>query len=78
MRKEIFRARKIPRNKLLDKKKTQEKDNKLTVNFTYFPVFRHLKSQLKQLQVTLACDEGHENIFTDESIIGFKNCSPRY
>ena len=78
MRKEIFRPRKTPRNKLLDKKKTHGKDNKLTINVTYFPVFRHLKSGLKQLQVTLACDEDHENLFTDETIIGFKNCSPRY
>ena len=51
VRKEILRARKIPRNELLDKKKSQGNDSKLTFNVTYYPVFRHLKSQLKELHV---------------------------
>ena len=42
--KEILRARKIPRNELLDKEKSQGNDNKLTFNVTYYPGFRHLKS----------------------------------
>ena len=49
MRKEILRARKIPRNELLDKEKSQGNDSKLTFNVTYYPVFRHLKNQLKEL-----------------------------
>ena len=36
-------------------------------------MFRHLKSQLKELRVILACDEGHENVFPEEPIIRFKN-----
>ena len=35
VRKEILRARKIPRNELLDKEKSQGNDNKLTFNVTY-------------------------------------------
>ena len=46
VRKEILRARKIPRNELLDKKKSQGNDSKLTFNVTYCPVFRYLKSHL--------------------------------
>ena len=36
-------------------------------------MFRHLKSQLKKLHVSLACDEDHKNVFPNEPIIGFKN-----
>ena len=50
VRKEILRTRKIPRNELLDKERSQGNDGKLTFNVTYYPVFRHLKSQLKELR----------------------------
>ena len=46
VQKEILRARKISRNELLDKEKSQGNVSKLTFNATYYPVFRHLKSQL--------------------------------
>ena len=39
VRKEILRARKIPRNELLNKEKSQGNDSKLTFNVTYYPVF---------------------------------------
>ena len=45
VQKEILRASLIPRNKLFDKEKSQGNDSKLTLNFTNYPVFRHLKSQ---------------------------------
>ena len=51
--KQILRARKIPRNELLVKEKSQGNDSKLTFNVTYDPVFRHLKNQLKELHVIL-------------------------
>ena len=54
VRKEILRARKILRNDLLDKEKTQGNDSKLTLNVRYYPVFKHLKSQLKESHVILA------------------------
>ena len=73
VRKEILQARKIPRNELLDKEKSQGNDSKLTFNVTYYPVFRHLKSQLKELHVILACDEAHKKVFPEVPIIGFKN-----
>ena len=73
MQKKILRARKLPRNKLLDKEKSQGNDSKLTFNVIYYPVFRHLKSQLKELQVILACDETHEKVFPEVPSIGFKN-----
>ena len=72
MRKEILRVRKISRNELLDKEKSQSNDSKVTFYVTYYPVFRHLKSQLKELHVILACDEDHQKEFPEVPIIGFK------
>ena len=71
--KEILWARKIPRNELLDEEKSQRYDSKLTFNVTYYPVFRHLKAQLKELLVILACDEDHKKVFHEVPVTGFKN-----
>ena len=65
--------RNIPKNELLDKEKSQRNDSKLTFNVTYYPVFRYLKSQLKELHVILACDEDRKKVFPVVPIIGFKN-----
>ena len=35
-------------------------------------MFRHLKSQLKELHIILACDEVRKNVFPVVPIIGFK------
>ena len=74
--KEILWARKIPRNELLDKKKSQGNDRKLTFNVMYFPVFRHLKNQLKELLFILACVEGHQKVFPEVPIIEVGRCEP--
>ena len=73
MQKEILRAKKIPRNDLLNKEKSQGNDSKLIFNVTYYPVFRHLKSKFKELHVILTCDEVHQRVFPVVQIIGFKN-----
>ena len=36
-------------------------------------MFRHLKSQLKELHVILACDEDPKKVFPEVPIIGFRN-----
>ena len=64
VQKEILWERKIPRNELLDKKRSQVYDSKLTFNVMYYPVFRHLKPQLKVLLVIIACDEDHKKSIT--------------
>ena len=38
----------------------------------YYTEFRHLKSQLKELHVLLACDEDHKRVFPKVPIIGLK------
>ena len=45
VRKEILRVRAIPRDALLEKV-NQEKQNKITFNVTYHPVFRNVRKIL--------------------------------
>ena len=39
----------------------------------YYRVFRHLKSQLKELHTILACDEDHKKECSETQTINFKN-----
>ena len=71
VRKEIRRARAIPRDALLEKVNNQEKQNKITFNVTYHPVFRDVRKIL-ELRVILASDDGHKKVFSDVPMIGFK------
>ena len=70
--KEILRARAIPRDALLEKVNNQEKQNKITFNITYHPVFRNVRKILEELHVILASDDGHKKVFPDVPMIGFK------
>ena len=63
--KEIFWTRQIPWSELLDKKKSQGKDGKLTFNVTYCPMFRHLKSQLVIMTI--------KKVFSDVPVAVSKN-----
>ena len=47
VRKEILRARAIPRDTLLEKVNDQEKQNKITFNITYHPVFPNMRKILE-------------------------------
>ena len=73
VRKEILRARAIPRDALLDKVHNQEKQNKINFNITYHPVFRDVRKILEALHAILASDDGHKKVFPDAPMIGFKN-----
>ena len=59
VRKEIFRARAILKDELLEKVNDQEKQNKITFNTTYHPAFRNIRKILEELHVILACDDGN-------------------
>ena len=72
VRKEILRAKAIPRDALLEKVNNQEKQSKIIFNITYHPVFRDVKKILEDLHVNLASDDGHKKVFPDASLIGFK------
>ena len=58
---------------MLDKEKSEGNGSKLKFNIMYYPVFRHLKSQSKELLVILACDEDHKKVFPEVPIIDFKS-----
>ena len=47
VRKEILRVRAIPRDTLLEKVNDQEKQNKITFNITYHPVFPNMRKILE-------------------------------
>ena len=73
VRQEILRARAIPRDALSEKVNNHEKQNKITFNITYHPVFRNVWKILEELHVILASDEGHKKVFPDVPMNGFKN-----
>ena len=73
VRKEILLARAIPRDALSGKVNNQEKQNKITFNITYLPVFRNVINILEDLHVILASDDRHKKVFPDVPMIGFKN-----
>ena len=60
IRKEILRARAIPRDVLLEKVINQKKQNEITFNITYHPVFRIVRKILEELHVILASDDGNK------------------
>ena len=53
VRKEILRTRAVPRNALLEKVNNQKKQNKITFNITYDPVFRDNRNILEELYIFL-------------------------
>ena len=48
VRKEILRARAIPSDASLEKVNNQEKQQKITFNITYHPVFRNIGKILEE------------------------------
>ena len=70
--KEILRARAIPRDALLEKVNDQEKQNKITFNITYHPVFWNIRNILEELHVILPSDDGLKKVFPDFPMIDFK------
>ena len=71
VRKEILRARAIPRDALLEEVNNQEKQNKITFNITCHPVFGDVRKIFEELHVILASDDGHK-VFPGVPMIGFK------
>ena len=73
VRQEILKARKIPRNELLEKEHNHPEENKLTFNITYYPAFQNTKTILEELQILLAPDDEHQKVFPNVPIVGFRN-----
>ena len=73
VRQEILKARKIPRNELLQKEHNHPEENKLALNITYYPAFQNTKTILEELQILLAPDIEHQKVFPNVPIVGFRN-----
>ena len=73
VRKEILRARAIPRNAFLEKVSNHEKQNEIAFHITYHPVFQNVRKILEELHVILASDDGHKKVFPDVHMIGFRS-----
>ena len=61
------------RDSLLDRENTRGEQNKINFNLTYYLVFQNVKNILAELHLLLTPDVSHKSIFTNVSIIGFKN-----
>ena len=72
VRKEILQARAIPRDAILEKVNNQEKQNKITFDITYYPVFPDVRKVLEELHAILASDDEHKKIFPDAPMTGFR------
>ena len=59
VRQEILKARKIPRNELLEKEHNHPEEIKLTFYITYYPAFQNTKTILEELQILLTPDKEH-------------------
>ena len=68
VRKERIWARTISRDVVLEKGNNQEKQNKITFNITYNPVFRDVRNVLEELNEILASDDRHNKVFPDVPI----------
>ena len=73
VRQEILKARKIPRNELLEKERSQPEENKLTFNIKYYPAFLNIKTILEELQILLAPDKENRKVCPNVPIVGLCN-----
>ena len=73
VRQQILRARAISRDSLLDKEDHKEKQEKITLNITYYPIFSKAKRILQEIHLLLTPDEAHKKVFSDIPVVGFKN-----
>ena len=63
VRQEILKARKIPRNELLEKKRNHPEENKLTFSITHYPAFQNTKTILEELLILLATNKEYHKVF---------------
>ena len=68
----ILKARKIARNKLLEKERNHPEENKLTFSIKYYPTFQNA-TILEELQNLLAPDKEHQKVFPKVTIVGLRN-----
>ena len=73
VRMQILKVRGGSRDSLLERGNTKTSDSKLTFNIPYYSAFQNVRSILEELQILLAPDKQHKNVFTEVPIVGFRN-----
>ena len=68
---QILKARGESRDSLFERGNTKTSDSKLSFNITYYPDFQTVRSILEELQVLLAPDKEHKNVFPEILMVGF-------
>ena len=71
--KQILRARRSSRDSLLDRESTNEEQDKITFNLTYYSVFQNFKKILAELHLLLNPDIAQKAAFTKVPTTGFKH-----
>ena len=71
VRNQILAARKFSKDDLLKKEKQPPKD-RITFDITYHPLLRGVKDILGKLQLLLEWDSGHQKVFSDTPMVGFR------
>ena len=63
----------ILENDLLEKKKLQMSERKLTFNIKHYPAFRNVRSIMEEPHKLLTPNKEHKKVFPDVSVVGFRN-----
>ena len=58
---------------LLNRERTLQEKTQVTLNLNYYPVFKDVRKILKELHFLLTPDQAYKRVFSEVSIIGFKN-----
>ena len=78
MRKQVLRGSAFCRDDLLNRERTVQEKTQVVFNLTYYSVFKDVREILKELHLLLTPDKAHEKVFSEVSIIGFKNAKLFY
>ena len=78
MRKQVLRGRAFCRDDLLNRERTVQEKAQVIFNLTYYSVFKDVREILKELHLLLTPDKAHEKVFSEVSIVGFKNAKLFY
>ena len=57
----------------MNRERTLQEKTQVTLNLNYYPVFKDVRKILKELHFLLTPDQAHKRVFSEVSIIGFKN-----
>lgn len=69
----MLKVRGESRDSSLERENDRTHVRKLTFNMTYSPEVHNVRSFLQELQILLAPDKEHKNVFPEDPIVGCRN-----